>query len=264
MKRTFLILFAYLLSGYAALSQTPVGSVFDETRLKMRVKQLDEFVARFNCEKDVEGKSIKDKEDTAMRKRYVAGLFDRNLLVNDSIKRKFIAFAEKVVNPKAPVYLRFADSDWTAEAICRATFNGKQVQISMFLKTDRVRDDEYKWAIVSADGEMFNLTPKQQNPNIRISPVDNELGFMNMSDISSGENRRNVVHYSPQGYSPDRLTVFNTLVYNGLLKINHVQKIVYRFEQVPGYVFTVEHFERATGNVGWLISKLIEIKNEKP
>ena len=264
MKETILILFACLLSGYAS-SQIPVaGSGFDEAKLKMRVKQLDEFVARFNYEKDVEGKSVGDKRDTAMRKRYVLGLFNGDLLVGDSVKREYVAFAERVVNPKAPVYLRFADEKWRAEAFCQATFNGKPVRISLLLRTDKVHDDEYKWAIASAEGEMFKLAPDRRNPGIRISPVDNELGFMNMSDISSGENRRNVLNHSPRGYSPNKLTVFNTLVYSGLLKIDYVQKIVYRFEQVPGYVFTVEHFERNTGNVGWLISGLIKTKNEKP
>jgi hypothetical protein len=242
-----------------------IGSGFDETLLKIRVKQLDEFISRFNYEKDIEGKSIRNRQDTAMRKRYIISLFNRDLFVGitDSLKQEYLAFAETVINPESPVYLRFSDNNWQAKAVCQATFNGKPVQISLFLKTDKVRNDEYKWAIVSAESEMFNLTPKTQNPGISISPVDNELGFMNLSDISFGDDRKNVVNYSISGYSPDKLSVFNTLVYNGLLKINYVQKIIYHFAQTPGYIFIVEHFERNTDNAGWLISSLINLKNQR-
>jgi hypothetical protein len=235
--------------------------VFDEEQLKMRVKQLDEFISRFNYEKDIEGKLITNREDTAMRKRYIINLFDRDLLenANDSLAQEYLDFIRTVINPHKPVFLHFTDRNWQAEAVCRATFNGKPIQISVFLQTDAISKNEYKWAIVSAEGDIFDLKPKRQNPGIRISPVDNELGFMNLSDISSGEDCKNILNYSVSGYSVDNLTAFNTLIYNGFLKINYVQKIIYHFWQVPGYVFTVEHFERNSYNAGWLISKLSKI-----
>ena len=241
-----------------AFSQTMFNSNFEETSFKMRVKQLDEFFNRFNYEKDMEDKTILNKQDTAMRKRYIFNLFNRELFLklNDSLKQEYMTFVETVISPQQPVYLHFTDSNWQAEAICQATFQGKPIQISLFLKTDTVNSKEYKWAIYSVDGDIFKLIPAKQNPGIRISPVDNELGFMNLPDIAKGDVCRNIMNYSVNTFSVDKLSVFNTLVYYGLLKIDYVRKIVYHFEQVPGYIFSVEHFERNTDNVGWLISNI--------
>jgi hypothetical protein len=265
MKQIIVIILAVCLFPDVMSSQGIISSGFDETVLKMRVKQLDEFVSRFNYEKDIEGKSINNKQDTAMRKRYIINLFNKDLFVdlNDSLKWEYLRFVETVINPESPVYLHFSDSNWQAEAVCQAIFKGKPTLISLFLKTDKVSDNEYKWAISSVEGEMFNLKPNKQNQGIRISPVDNELGFMNISDIFSVDNCKNIVNYSITGYSVDKLSAFNTLVYNGLLKIEHVRKIIYHFEQAPDYIFTVEHFERNSDNVGWLISSLINLKNKR-
>ena len=240
-------------------SQVYIGNPFNEYQMKARVKQLDEFVSRFNYEKDIEGIVVKNQQDTAKRKIYVASLFNKELVTNakENVLQVYYEFIETVINPSKPVYLHFSDTNWTAQAICKAVFKGKPVQISLFLKTEKINDDEYKWVINSVKGEIFDLKPDKKNPGLMISPVDNELSFMSLADID-GAAGRNIVNYSYKNYSADKLSVFNTLIYNELLNIEYVQKIVYHFYQVSGFIFTVEHFERESNNAGWLISSIIK------
>jgi hypothetical protein len=70
-----------------------------------------------------------------------------------------------------------------------------------------------------------------------------------------------VINYSAKSYHVDQLSVFNTLIYTGQLKIEYVQKIVYHFLQAPNYIFLVEHFDRNSSNAGWLISSIIKIND---
>jgi len=240
--------------------------IFNENRLKMRVKQMDEFEARFNYEQDLEGRSILDSTNNIeMRKKYVLSLFDENLFeqnLSDSILNLYNDFLNSVVNEKNPIYIRFTDADWIAHVECNVTLNGRPEKIFISLQTEKIKKYEYKWVIIGAKGSVLALTPTKSNPGIMISPVDNELNFMNLQNIT-GTNNKDVINYSFSGYETDQLTVLNTLIYTGQLKILNAQKVVYYYFQVPDYIFKVEHFERDSDNVGWLIAEIINVKNKK-
>ena len=240
------------------------GSGFDEQRLKMRVKQVDEFEARFNYEQDIEGRII-HQTNIEMRKKYIFSLFDENILnpekMNDSIISVYNDFLNVIVNPNKPIYVRFTDTSWIAQAECNVTLNGRAEKIIISLQTEKIKEFEYKWVFIGAKGSILALPPTRSNPGIMISPIDNELRFMSLQNIS-GNNNKDVINYSYADYETDQLTVLNTLIYTGQLKIQHAQKIVYYYFQVPDYVFRVEHFERDSDNVGWLIAEIINVKEK--
>ena len=56
----------------------------------------------------------------------------------------------------------------------------------------------------------------------------------------------------------DNLSVFFTLVYTGLLKFEVVEKQIYYYFDIPGYIFTIEEFSRTGENSGWLISSIMK------
>ena len=235
---------------------------FDENRLKMRVKQLDEFISRFNYENDILGNPVENRQDVEMRKKYVYSLLNEELLdeSDDISPELYNDFVNIVTDVRQPSYIRFTDTDWLAQADCEAVYNGKKINLTVFLRIEHIEGYQYKWVIIGVKDSLFSLKPDKQNPGIIISPTDNELRFMSLPDLS-GKNRQNVTNYSPKEYTVDKLTVFNTLIYTGQLKIEYTKKVSYLFFQIPGYVFQVEHFERNSYNVGWLISK-VEKKKE--
>jgi hypothetical protein len=242
------------------------GSVWDEQLLMHRVKQVGEFMDRFNYERDIANKPIEDKDDTVKRKRYVFSLFDAQLVLNssnpDSTFYEIEQFVDVIVNSQQPVYLYFNDTTWTAEAVCQTKYKGKSTKISVFLKTEEIADNQYKWIISDARGSMLDITPKLKRTKYMISPVENELEFMNLPDISNIY-KKDVIHYSDKSFRFDRLSVFFALIYNDMLKVEAVERVIYHFRQVSGYEFTVENIERASKNAGWLISSLRIIDKEE-
>lgn len=265
-KMISFLLLAELMSIKVIAQIISFDSGFDENRLKIRVELLDEFISRFNYEKDVLGNSVENKQDMEMRKKYVYSLFNEDLFkdFDNELPKSYEDFVNTVTNIKQPAYIYFTDTDWLAQADCKAMYNGKQIELTVFLRIEHIEGYKYKWVIIGLKNPLLSLNPDKQNPGIIISPTDNELRFMNLPDLS-GKNHRNIINYSPKEYTVDKLTVFNALVYTGQLKIEYVKKVNYLFFQIPGYVFKVEHFERDRDNAGWLISEIQEIKeSEKP
>jgi len=238
---------------------------FYQQRFKMRVKQIDEFRKRFNYEQDIEGYPIEDTVNLEMRKRYILSLFNENLfdhILPDSVLKLYNDFINTVANKENPIYLDFTDNNWLASTNSKVMLNGKPEEITVFLQPEKIREYEYKWVIIGAKGSILTLSPVQKNPEkIMISPVDNEIKFMSLANISAKSNN-DIINYSFSGYTPDNLTVFNTLIYTGQLKILYTQKLSYYYFQVPEYIFRVEQFEHQTDNTGWLIAEIIKIEDK--
>ena len=230
---------------------------FNENRLKMRVKQLDEFVARFNYENDVDGNKI-DTFDIEMRQKYIFGLFNHEMFSTENTD-SFLTIVDKFIHTVCKKgkdqYLKFGDDNWYAEAECIVSYKGGLHDISIILKTEKFNEFEYKWIIYGVKADILKLEPKKRNPGLMISPVDNELGFMSLPDVSKG-NAINVINYASSNYKPGELSVFFSLIKHEQLKIIKVQNVKYHFMQVSGWIFTVEHFERDSDNLGWLISSI--------
>jgi len=232
----------------------------------MRVKQVDEFEVRFNYEQDIEGRMVQDTiTNIEMRKKYILSLCDEELFKkdqSDSIVYLINDFLNVATNEKNPIFIRFTDNNWIAHAECNITLNGKPETLFISLQTEKIKQYQYKWVIIGAKGSILALPPTKNNPGIMISPVDNELRFMSLQNIS-GDDNKDVINYSFADYETDQLTVLNTLIYTGQLKILNARNVVYYYFQVPGYVFKVEHFERDSDNVGWLISEIIKMEDTK-
>ena len=158
---TSFILFSTLLKGQDIF---PNGfSKEDEKMLQARVKQLDEFFARFNYEEDVRNVKIIDRSDTIMRKKYIFSLFNEDLfkISNDSLVKLVNQFASYVV--KYDFKLRFTDEQWFAEANCKVKYKGQEKKLQLVLKPEKIKGFEYKWVIVSAHADFLNMEPLNKN-----------------------------------------------------------------------------------------------------
>lgn len=226
-------------------------SGIDELGFQQRVKQLDEFFSRFNYTHDIGGKRV--TMDTLMRKKYVLSLFDRNYLQKASADRRTMVmrFVESLIDSSKQI--AFTDADWYAETLCQVKYKGKVQKMTVILKTEQDSSGNQRWAIASVKMPFLDLQAKDSTKFI--TPVSHELNFMQLSEITNKE-KDNITAFAAKGTNMNPLSVFFYLVKNGELQISFVEKITYHFLQVPNYIFTVEHFERSGGNVGWLISSL--------
>lgn len=208
------------------------------------VKQIDEFILRFNLKELL----IQPEQSNSYERDNRTLLFDKDYYLGNSDNLK--EFLTSIEEQKT--VLSFYDSTWYAIAECNVTFQGKKDRITLFLQTEQVVDDIYKWSIVDAHGTLLDLVPKTKSDRIRLLPTDNEVNFIALQSATT-TNAPNITLYSSKAHANDRLSVFNCLVYNKLLKIDNVQELTYCFTQVKGYKFYVRNFTRNQKNAGWLI-----------
>ncbi len=252
-----------LLSALNGFSQQLIVVPIDELPLQMRVKQVDEFMARFNFEESIEGNLIENLTDTVLRTRYLYSLFDRDCFqpITDTLKEEITQFIEKIIADD--IHLCYEDTTWIAELICKVGYNGKSYILSLFLKPEQIREFEYKWVIVDVKGDLLNIEVANKEQNGMFSPAEHEIGFMSLPSTIN-QNSKNIAQYSFLGFHQDRLSAFNALIYLGLLKMHTVQSVDLHFYTVPDYIFTVSRVEKSDSyNTGWLITSLKKATNRK-
>lgn len=211
------------------------------------IKMIDEFMARFNLKEVL----VTPEQDSLWRYHNRIFLFDEaTYMANDSLANEVISMIEN-----DSITLHFSDANWTATATCQVKYDGKIDTIQLILQPQIRKKNWYKWVIVDAYGDMFQLKPKTKSEHFYISPTDNELNFMSLADITQ-KNYRNITEYATNGYEPDRLSVFYTLVYLKLLRINYVIDLTYHFELPCDHSFDVRYFNRDSKNSGWLIYQI--------
>ncbi len=241
MKKSTLILLLIAQSLCAQI--TYVGDAeFDH--FDYNIKVMDEFMLRFNLQNAM----ITPEQDSMWRFDNRVLLFDKDTYyANQGLADSLIHAIEE-----QNVKISFQDSTWYALARCQVLFKEKKDSIDLVLKTEKVKSDIYKWSIVDASGKIVELIPKTKSDRLRILPTDNDVDFMSLNPITT-INSPNIVLYSKNNYTVDRLSVFNALVYNGLLQIQHVKELIYCFESVQGFRFYVKQFTRDSRNAGYLI-----------
>lgn len=216
---------------------------------KFQVRQISEFMSRLNGES-----SISAREDSLSREVDLISLFEKNTYIDHkSIVEGFI----RQIRPRAD-YVSFADTTWFAVAECVVEVGTRPVKeetITIVLKTEEYGQHMYKWVMTEAFGDnVLSIEPEKRNPGLKIPPSDNELNFLILSHITKNE-QRNILNYACRTFCPDRMTIFYTLLYNGLMRIKYVSSLHYIFD-IAGYRLRVNYHPSENRNGGWLISDI--------
>jgi len=245
----WLLAFVTIQPAFSQLFQDEVTANF-----AYQVKQIDEFIERFNNKENTLIKQYVKKLDTTARFRrehLIKSLFnasDTGWKISEI--RQFI---QQVSDTSRPVYLNFFDNDWYAEVNCAATYKGKPSKITLILKIQREKDGMSKWVAVSAIADFLRL-PVRRDSTTGLNPLSHATDFMNIDLMAT--DKKNIRNYLPNEYREDVLSVFLYESQNNQLIIKQVNKITYHFMQVDGWIFTVNRFSRQTRNSGWLVSRL--------
>lgn len=237
-----------------AVAQLPVS--INKEQYQAEVKLVDEFFSRFN------GESCRSDLDSSMqdRKTNIMLLFDLGK-IKSKTDTQFLAidsFAQHVVRDS--LFIHYTDTAWQADVKCRGKLKGKDVEFDLVLKTERRGDEMYKWVISDAKGEIFETLSCIDNDKLFIMPNQHEQFFSALQRITK-EDYNLIDDYVRSGFKCEPLSVFLTLVRSGQLKIDYVSSVELIFHQIPGYVFSVRHFNRESKNAGWLIDSLSKVGN---
>ena len=257
-KNRIIGVFWMLLLTVCAEAQV-VGRLVDDELYDTRVKLVDEFFERFNG-KTYRPDIMPETEDAELRNLLV--LFNASMFTSfeDSAFAEAKLFARKVLRDS--IRINYRDTTWVAKATCHGRLKGKEVEFVLYLNVEHRRDRYYKWVIAKAEGDVFRLSPSMEKETIMLMPDDHETNFMSLKRITT-EKDDYILNYKGRGFEVDETSVFYSLVYSGLLDIEYVRNLEFVFFQVPGYKFTVSHFERDNFNAGWLISALEKMSEEE-
>jgi hypothetical protein len=89
--------------------------------------------------------------------------------------------------------------------------------------------------------------------------MNHELGFMGL--FNAFNDYENISEYAYKDFIPDDLSIFFSLVKSNEIQYVRVNSIQYHFLQIANWVFTVDYFNRASSNSGWLISAVTSISD---
>lgn len=263
MKRRKMLWAWFVCAMFHTQAQTIIPLSFQEDMLQARVKQLDEFCLRFNSHID------SAQAGFYAEARNIISLFDGLSIWNEQGVR--IASEDQLQNimnfcssvSSSSVYLDFADTNWFAQLECDALYQGKLQKLTLMLRPRPIGQHEYCWRICGAAADFLNLTPELPDVPMNISPIDNELRFLSLTDLTHGGNTKNIMKLADTTLTMNPLNTLVALIHAGALSIEHTRAVTYHFFQVPGYYFTVDYFVRASYNAGWLISGLYLLPEEQ-
>lgn len=230
-------------------------SFYDQERYRLNVKQPDEFIQRFNGEAYPE--LTIDCQTETIRQTAILSLFDQNLIhkarENDTLRYEMEEFVKTVV--QTGLYLEFMDPNWYAQTLCSAMFNGQDTSITYTLKTSIDTNRVAQWKVLGAKAGFLNFDTSAVKEDQVLTPVSHNLNFMKLSTVLN-KPENHPLDFVYQGFKPNDLSMAMYLSELGILKLNVVDKLVFHFLNVDGWVFTIQNFERNEDNAGWLISSL--------
>lgn len=219
------------------------------------VKSLDEFMHRFNGEELHPG--IASADDVDVRKKSILTLFDwQGFSDRDTIKAAAaVEFADAV--QKSGATIGFTSPLMYAEAECLFKFKNKEIQLSLILKYENIRDDYYRWAIVGANGLEFEGLIDTARDGY-INPVQSDLHFSDLQMAFPKLDR-----YLSKDGRVDQLSFIMGMATSGMLEFKVCQNVRYHFLDISGYIFTVGLHARLDNNAGWLIDNVMRATHQQ-
>lgn len=249
-KTGLLIIFSFVI--YTNLYSQQILYTQDQnidTLFEMNISTINEFMSRFNGEDS--HPDFQDAPPSIKRISNLMMLFD---MTSEKIRHK-----ERIVKDfinqvdSNDIRLAFTDSLWFIETRSIVEYNNTEYEIGLYLKTEIIESNVYRWAIFDAIDVLNNVI--KLNKIRIIDPTDNEFDFLVLRDRFKYDNK-NAFAYKAIDRELDDLSVLITLIYNGQIKFEYVKESVYHFYNVPGFGFKVELIKRKSNNAGWLITDI--------
>lgn len=230
----------------------------DEENFALKVKQIDEFIDRFNR---AEATPIREyvREHRAVDSlggaALVLSLFNReDTTWNETHVREFVS---EVVRHRSATPLDFYDGGWYAELDCTGQYRGKEENFTLVLSLEVLRRGRgSKWVIEGVSADFLKLG-RSQDRRRALNPASYGTDFMDLSEaLRDTANFRNYLGTRQQ---PSQLLLFFNELCEGSLAFKQVNDITYHFLQIDNWIFKVRDFNRDTPNSGWLISELMKV-----
>ncbi len=264
----YLCLIAGLVTGLPCYTQSLETNPVRERNFAFEVKQIDEFIERFNGDKNTLLRQYLRQhypEIKVNRASMVHSLFNRK----QSWKNKPLnAFLDAISNSRDTLLLDFYHSQWYAEAFAEFRHNGKLISVKLILRIQADETKAAKWMIMGAVAPALETSPAiPPNPGPArgrrfINPMSHSTNFIALSKVF--RDKKNISDFLDSSFLKSPLSAsFLHFYLNNDPQYLYVRKIRYHFLQTDGWVFTVDRYLRPGINSGWLISDLIRADQDE-
>ena len=248
-----------LTSAYAQKSPSTQPSFTHE------VDVLDEFVERFNNQDRLlnkqyeQMKTKRNHRDT--RAFLLKGLFNYQNKEWNPLDMK--SFVQSVTDSSSPHFLKFADPNWYAELFTTVEHGGKSEKISLILRFEQGPVFS-RWLLVGARGNLLT-GPFEDTLAPLLLPTDTMRGINPaahgndfISLYRALDDKKNLRCYADRNQlNHPQLNRLLRLLQAGRISITQIDRVVYHFMQVDGWIFTVRNFPyKPHISSGWLIGQV--------
>lgn len=236
-----------------------------DTLFNKRVKSLDEFMARFNGDKNFTEIS---PVDSLNREKNILALFEKDYLLlhqekfgnNNQLFSDIMNFIRYVVVNGKKLDIE-KDSLIFAVADMKVRYATKEHNIKVAFKYEHVGNGIFGWKITGVSG-LIESRILDTTLTWIFRPVDNEMNFsMAVSTINSQNNM--ITKYRSFDSHIDQLSYFLALCAVNKISVIQCNSIVYHVLSIDGYAFEISEFNRLDKNNGWLISKFQTIDKQQ-
>lgn len=246
----------FILFPLSSNAQLRNDNVFEDLpeHLIYRVKQLDQFIARFNSNENAEGIRINAAQASVEdRQKVLASLFDLEMLDQPEYKEKATRFIKEVSGSRIQ-NLSFYDNNFYATINCKVLYNNKKEQLTLTLVVEGSANNGSHWVIKGARADFLGEQKRRQDKNNIIPPTNHEVEFVALIEIFN--EKRDLNNYISGNNGTSQLDQLNAILKSGNLKMLSTSTPTYHFLQIPGWLFTVDYFNRSSKNSGLLISNI--------
>jgi hypothetical protein len=263
----FLIFISFSICQHRLFSQVYSNNDAKEKHFIYEVKEIDEFIERFNDDPGSFIRSVYKAHHTKFninRQRLIRSLFNYENMSWDSVMMK--KFISEVTNKKKPIYLDFYGDNWYAELTCKFKYNFSSIVIPIIMKIEMTQNKGSKWMIVAVGSSTLKsriVVTEMAQSKIKtkfISPTSYGTNFVSLG--RAFEDKENLSSYFQTFYfKRSHMLEFYNAILNHEIEFLDVIKIKYHFLLADKWIFTVENFPREALNSGWLINHIQRVSS---
>jgi len=244
----------FILIVFTTICKAQPSDLYDQylqKKIYYEVKQLSQFFERFNMSDTVRIDSL----SLSQCQINILSLFDMQKynFATDSIVWEFTNYI-----CESGVRIGYENQDWYSTATAVFQENNAERKIELTLSHVRDTSGYYKWIIAGINPTSLLLSEKVSD--IAISPLNNEINFIDLSKAFSG--KKNLSSYTSSTFTPDYLSIFLSLVERNILKFVQIENVTYHLLQIDGWLLKIQFQNRIDFNSGWLITDIVKMSKE--
>mgnify|MGYP000941526431 CR=1 FL=1 len=269
MMRSFCCLTILLCAFLGANAQTFSAGPSKETETFFyRVKSIDDFIERFNDDpRSSVRREFKNMEKEAMvsRPKLLLSVFNWQ---NEALKASTNTqdFFNQILDSAAPLFVRFTDSNWYADALCDFSFDDKVIQMRLVLHVKHMGEKGTKWMIAGVQDHAIlgnaNVSENGKSPGGQVKqsipPSNYAVNFLELRKVLN-KDMDETSCFASDFLLTNKGKQLVQLVKEQRLKFVQATEMKFYFLQLSDWIFTVEEFNRNTKNSGWLINEIRKV-----